>query len=411
MLEIRRDIYLKKLIDRKENGLVKIITGIRRCGKSYLLDPIFKKHLLDSGVLEEHIIKIDLEAYENQYLREPEVLNKYIRQKISDSKNMYYVLLDEIQLVPHFEEVLNGLLHIPNVDIYVTGSNSRFLSSDIITEFRGRGDEIRIFPLSFREYSAAYNGTENEAWEDYLIYGGLPFILTQKTSEQKSQYLTKLFDTVYLLDICERNNIQRRDVLDTLVNILASSVGSLNNPLKLSRAFASRGIKDVSINTISSYLDMLMDAFMIEKSERYDIKGKKYILTPSKYYFADVGLRNARLNFRQQEPNHLMENIIYNELLMRGFNVDVGVVETREEGERKQLEIDFVCNQGDKRVYIQSAFKMGNREKTLQEVRPFLEVSDNFSKIIVTTDTTRSWQTEEGIKVMGILDFLLNFEF
>lgn len=407
MKEIKRDIYLEKLINRKENGLIKIVTGIRRCGKSYLLDPIYKNYLLENGVKESHIIKIDLDERKNNKYLNPDALDEYIRSMIVDD-DMYYIILDEIQKVEDFESVLNGFLHIENVDIYVTGSNSKFLSSDIKTEFRGRGDEVRVLPLTFAEFITAYNGNNDDAWREYITYGGLPRILSQKTGEQKSKYLKDLFERTYLSDIIERHNIQRIDVLDTLVNILSSSIGSLTNPKKLSDTFISNSMKDVSINTITSYINYLLDSFLIEKVERYDVKGKQYISTPSKYYFADIGLRNARLNFRQQEEDHIMENIIYNELLYRGYNVDVGVVEIREKNVRKQTEVDFVCNQADKRYYIQSAFSLPTREKTLQEERPLMNINDNFKKIIIVKDNIKSWTTEEGISVIGIQEFLLN---
>ena len=407
MKEIKRDVYLQRLIDRQNNGLIKIITGIRRCGKSYLLDPIYKNYLLEKGVKEDHIIKIDLDERINHRFLNPDVLDEYIRSLIVD-KNMYYILLDEIQKVDDFESVLNGFLHIDNVDIYVTGSNSKFLSSDIKTEFRGRGDEVRIFPLTFSEFVSAYEGDRENAWREYITYGGLPRILSQKTAEQKSKYLKNLFDKTYLSDIIERHSIQRVDVLDTLINILASSVGSLTNPKKLSDTFISNSMKDVSINTITTYINYLLDAFLIEKAERYDVKGKQYISTPSKYYFSDIGLRNARLNFRQQEEEHIMENILYNELLFRGYNVDVGVVEIRENNMKKQTEVDFVCNQVDRRYYVQSALSLPTREKTLQEERPLMNINDNFKKIIVVKDNIRPWMTEEGILVIGIQEFLLN---
>ena len=407
MKEISRNMYLEKLINRKENGLIKIVTGIRRCGKSYLLDPIYKNYLLENGVKENHIIKIDLDERKNNKYLDPDVLDEYIRSAIVD-KDMYYIILDEIQKVDDFESVLNGFLHIENVDLYVTGSNSKFLSSDIRTEFRGRGDEVRVLPLTFAEFTSAYEGDKDNAWKEYITYGGLPRILSQKTAEQKSKYLKDLFERTYLSDIIERNNIQRIDVLDSLVNILASSIGSLTNPKKLSDTFISNSMKDVSINTITSYINYLMDSFLIEKVERYDVKGKKYISTPSKYYFSDIGLRNARLNFRQQEEDHIMENILYNELLYRGYNVDVGVVEIRENNIRKQTEVDFICNQADKRYYIQSALSLPTREKTLQEERPLMNISDNFKKIIIVRDNIKSWTTEEGISVIGIQEFLLN---
>ena len=407
MKEIKRDRYLEKLINRRENGLIKIVTGIRRCGKSYLLDPIYKNYLIENGVKEDHIIKIDLDERKNNKYLNPDVLDEYIRSMIVD-KDIYYIILDEIQKVEDFESVLNGFLHIENLDVYVTGSNSKFLSSDIKSEFRGRGDEVRVLPLTFSEFVTAYEGGTEEAWEEYKIYGGLPRILSQRTEEQKSQYLKDLFERTYLSDIIERHNIQRIDVLDTLVNILASSIGSLTNPKKLSDTFISNSMKDVSINTITSYINYLEDSFLIKKVERYDVKGKKYISTPSKYYFADIGLRNARLNFRQQEEDHIMENIIYNELLYRGYNVDVGKVEIREKNIRKQTEVDFICNQADKRYYIQVALSLPTREKTLQEERPLMNINDNFKKIIIVKDGKKSWTTEEGILIIGLQEFLLN---
>ena len=407
MKEIKREVYLNKLIERKENNLIKIVTGIRRSGKSYLLDPLYKNYLLQNGVDEQHIIKIDLDLRANKKFLDPDYLDNYIRSEIKDNK-MYYCMLDEIQNVDDFESVLNGFLKIPNLDVYVTGSNSKFLSSDIVTEFRGRGDEIRVFPLSFKEFNEAYDGTKEEAWKSYLVFGGLPLILNQRTDEQKRNYLISLFNTTYLKDTIERNNIVRTDILDTLINLLSSSIGSLTNPKKLADTFTSYGYKDVSINTINSYLNYLIDAFLIEKVERYDVKGKKYISTPSKYYFSDIGLRNARLNFRQIEENHIMENIVYNELLTRGYNVDVGVVETREKDTRKQLEVDFVCNQSYKRYYIQVALNLDTREKTLQEEKSLLNINDNFKKIIIVKDDIIKWYTEEGILVIGILEFLLN---
>ena len=408
MKEIRRDVYLKKLISRKENGLIKIITGIRRCGKSYLLDPLFKNHLLESGVKEDHIIKLELDKEENKKYRDSHELNEYIKSQIKD-KNMYYILLDEIQMVEGFESVLNGFLYERNLDVYVTGSNSKFLSSDIITEFRGRGDEIKVFPLSFSEYLEAFKGDKQDAWNEYVLYGGLPLVLSKKTDEEKSKYLKDLFDQTYIKDIIERNNIQRVDILDSIINMLASSVGSLTNPKKIYDTFVSNGEKEISSNTVNSYIKYIEDSFIVNKSGRYDVKRKKYIQTPQKYYFSDIGLRNARLNFRQQEENHIMENIIYNELVVRGYNVDVGVVEVRDKNKnRKQLEVDFVCNLGNKRYYVQSALNLDTREKTIQEERPLMNINDNFKKIIVVKDTMKHWITEEGILVIGIQEFLLD---
>ena len=407
MKEIKRDIYLNKLISRKENGLIKIITGIRRCGKSYLLDPLFKNHLLESGIKADHIIKLELDKEENKKYRNSYELNEYIKSQIKD-KDMYYILLDEIQMADGFESVLNGFLYERNLDVYVTGSNSKFLSSDIITEFRGRGDEIKVFPLSFSEYVEAFKGDKQDAWNEYVLYGGLPLILSKKSDEEKSKYLKDLFDQTYIKDIIERNNVQRVDVIDSIINMLASSVGSLTNPKKIYDTFVSNGEKDISSNTVNSYIKYIEDSFIVNKSDRYDVKGKKYIQTPQKYYFSDIGLRNARLNFRQQEENHIMENIIYNELLLRGYNVDVGVVELREGNQRKQLEVDFVCNLGNKRYYVQSALNLDTREKTIQEERPLMNINDNFKKIIVVKDNMKHWITEEGILVVGIQEFLLD---
>lgn len=404
---IERNEYLNKLIVRKENGLIKIITGIRRCGKSYLLDPIFKNYLLSSGVDSKHIIKLDLDNIKNDKYLDPHELYRFIETQIKDDK-MYYVLIDEIQKVENFEAVLNGLLHIRNIDVYVTGSNSKFLSSDIITEFRGRGDEIRVFPLSFSEFFGAYDGSQDQAWKEYITYGGMPLVLKQKTDEQKSSYLMSLFELTYKKDIIDRNNINRSDVLDSLINVLASSVGSLTNPQKIYNTYISNGVKDVSKNTIILYLDYLLDSFLIEKAMRYDVKGKKYIATPQKYYFADIGLRNARLNFRQQEENHLMENIIYNELLLRGYNVDVGVVDVREGNLKKQLEVDFVCNLGNNRYYIQSALNIEDPQKSLQESRPLNNIGDSFKKIIVVKDDIKLWRNDDGILIIGVQEFLLN---
>lgn len=412
MKEIKRDMYLKKLIDKKGNGLIKIITGIRRCGKSYLLDPLFKNHLLESGIKEDHIIKIEFDKKENKKYLDADILNDYIHFCIKDKKK-YYILLDEIQLVPDFESVLNGLLYEKNIDVYVTGSNSRFLSSDVITEFRGRGDEIKVYPLSFSEFYSVSKKDKHEAFEEYAAYGGLPNILAFKTPLEKKNYLINLFETTYTKDIIERNNIQRSDVLDSTINILASSIGSLTNSLNIANTFVSNGLKDVSHNTISTYLNALLDSFLINKAERYDIKGKTYIKTPSKYYFTDIGLRNARLNFRNQEENHILENLIYNELLIRGYNVDVGVIETFEKNKnnktvRKKLEIDFICNQISKRYYIQFCLGLDTREKTIQEEKPLLNTQDEFKKIIIVKDGLSYWHTEEGILIINIKDFLLS---
>lgn len=411
MEEIKRDLYLNRLIERKENDMIKVITGIRRCGKSYLLFKLYYEYLLSIGVDKSRIIKIELDSEEYEDLTDAKKLGAYIREKIKDN-DMYYVFLDEVQFVDGFEKVLNGLNRISNLDIYVTGSNSKFLSTDILTEFRGRGDEVRVYPLNFSEFVSGFKGSVDEAWNEYFTYGGLPLILSRRTDEQKSKYLNDLFEKVYFADIIERNNLQKDNVLEAIVNILASSVGSLTNPTNIANTFESNGIKGVSDKTISLYINYLMEAFLINKAERYDIKGKKYISTPSKYYFSDVGLRNARLNFRQQEENHIMENIIYNELLVRGFNVDVGIVEhnVTEDGKniRKQLEVDFVCNQGSKRYYIQSAFAIPDEQKMEQEKNSLVRIGDSFKKIIVVKDNIKLWRTEDGILVIGIQEFLLN---
>jgi len=405
--KIERQTYLDKLINKKENGMIKVITGIRRCGKSYLLNTIYTDYLKSIGVKDDHIIKLALDREENKKYHDSKVLNEYIYSNIKD-KNMYYVILDEIQLVDGFEYVLNSLNYEPNIDVYVTGSNSKFLSSDIITEFRGRGDQVRVMPFSFSEFVTAYDGDKYDAWGEYVTYGGLPLILTKKTDEEKSQYLKDEFERTYIRDIVERNNVQRVDVLDAIINMLASSVGSLTNPQKLYDTFKSNNEKELSLNTINSYLKNIEDSFIVNKSTRYDIKGKRYIQTPQKYYFTDIGLRNARLNFRQQEENHLMENIVYNELLIRGYNVDVGVVEIRDGELRKQLEVDFVCNQGSKRYYVQVALNLDTPEKTIQESKSLNNIGDSFKKIIVVKDNIKLWRNEDGILIIGILEFLLN---
>ncbi len=412
MKEIKRDIYLNKLIDRKENDMIKVITGIRRCGKSYLMDPIYKNYLLSTGVKEDHIIKLELDSVENEEYLDRHKLYKYIMGQIKDDK-MYYILLDEIQKVDGFESVLNSFLRKKNLDVYVTGSNSKFLSSDIITEFRGRGDEVRVYPLTFREYLTASSKNVDEALKEYITYGGMPYILSRKTYEEKSKYLNNLFNNTYINDIVERNNIQKDEVLESLINVLASSVGSLTNPLKLENTFKSKGFKNVSAKTINTYIDYLIDAFMITKALRYDIKGKKYINTPSKYYFTDIGLRNVRLNFRQQEDNHLMENIIYNELLVRGFNVDVGVVEYTMKDKNnkkmhKQLEVDFVCNKGSNRYYIQSAYAIPTKEKMEQEEKSLIKIDDFFKRIIIVENDIKLWRNEKGIVIMSLKQFLLD---
>ncbi len=409
-MEIERKHYLQQLINKKNDGMVKVVTGIRRCGKSYLLDPLFKKHLLNEGVPADHILKIELDrAINRKYHNNAELLEKDILSLIKDSAP-YYLILDEIQLVDGFEFVVSGLLHEPNVDIYITGSNSKFLSTDIITEFRGRGEQIHVNPLSFSEFYGAVGLEKTEAWNEYLTYGGMPLIVSKKSDNEKSAYLKDLFEQTYFRDITERHGIKRPDVMDTIINILASSVGSLTNPQKIYDTFKSNGEKELSLNTVNSYLSFAEDSFIVKKALRYDIKGRKYINTPQKYYFSDLGLRNARLNFRQQEESHLMENAIYNELVMRGYNVDVGVVEIREKNKKIQTEVDFVCNLGGNRCYIQSALNLSSPEKTVQESRSLNHIPDSFRKIIVVKDNIKPWRTEDGILVLGIIRFLLDEE-
>lgn len=414
MKEIKRNSYLKQLISGKQNGLIKIVTGIRRCGKSYLLFKIFRNHLLEQGVTPDHIISLALDDILNEEYCDPKKLVLYIKENIKDSQ-IHYVLLDEVQMVDNFVGALNSLLHIDNVDVYVTGSNSKFLSSDIATEFRGRSDEIRIYPLSFSEFLSEYNGDKNDAWRDYITYGGLPLILSLESSQQKSNYLHNLYQTVYLKDLIDRNGIKKAVEFDALTKVMASSIGSPCNPNKLSNTFKSVSNTDLSSITIDNYLGFLQDAFLLEKASRYDIKGKKYIGTLSKYYFVDMGLRNCLLGFRQIEETHLMENVIYNELRSRGYLVDVGVVETRTRTEnqgmlRKQLEIDFVVNNGSKRYYIQSALSLPNEEKIEQEMASLKNVSDSFQKIIIVKDNIVPHHNESGILFINLYDFLLNRE-
>lgn len=407
-MEIKRDSYLNKLVEKQDNGLIKIITGIRRCGKSYLLDPIFKNYLLSNGIDREHIIKIDLDITENERFLDPYNLDEYIKSLIIDDKK-YYLLLDEIQKVTNFEAVLNGLLKIKNVDIYVTGSNSKFLSSDIITEFRGRSDEIRVYPLSFREFCSVKNEDLRTSWKEYITFGGLPLILQQKSNESKINYLKTQRDNVYINDVVERNRIKDENNLKILVEIVSSSVGSLTNPLKLSKTFKGNNASTtITDKTVYNYLKYLQEAFIIDKSLRYDIKGKKYIDTPQKYYFTDMGIRNSFLEFRQIEETHIMENIIYLELKRRGFNVDVGVVELKNNSTTKKLEIDFVANKGSDKYYIQSALNIDSSEKQEQELRPFRNINDFFKRIIIVKEDIVSYTNNEGILIIGIFDFLLN---
>ena len=411
-MEIRRDGYLEQLKLRKDNGMIKVITGIRRCGKSFLLFVVFKKYLLENGVDNEHIIEIALDGIENEELRDPKKCYQYIKDAMKDEQK-YYLLLDEVQFMPRFEEVLNSLLRISNIDVYVTGSNSKFLSSDIVTEFRGRGDEIRIYPLSFAEFYAAYGGDYDDAWDEYMIYGGLPQVVQFSTERQKAEYLKNIFTNVYLRDVVERNKLQNVDEIGTLVDILASAIGTPTNPTRISNTFKSERGVNYTNKTISNHIDYLAEAFLISKAERYDIKGRKYVGANRKYYFTDLGLRNARLNFRQQEPTHIMENIVYNELLVRGYNVDVGIVETsakNNEGKRvhKQLEVDFVVNQGSQRYYIQVAYDMTSEEKQAQKFNSLRNIPDSFKKIVIVNGTKKPWRNEEGFVIMGMKYFLLN---
>lgn len=411
-MEIKRDRYLNTLISKKHNSLIKVITGMRRCGKSYLLFTLFKEHLLSVGVDEDHIIEIAFDAFENKKYRDPDVLYPYLKEQIKDDA-MYYVLLDEVQLLGEFESILNSLIRMKNVDVYVTGSNARFLSKDVITEFRGRGDEVHMYPLSFAEFMSVYPGTKQDGWNEYMLYGGIPLVLEFTTPDQKVSFLKSLFEEAYISDIVGRHNIRNKAELEELLNILSSAIGSLTNPQKLSATFQTVKKKRISNSTIKRYIDYLCDSFLIDSAIRYDVKGRKYIDTPVKYYFTDMGLRNARLNFRQIEETHSMENIIFNELKMRGFNVDVGVImqyDTNEKGSgiRKQLEIDFVCNQGSKRYYIQSAYAIPNQAKMEQEQRSLMLTGDFFKRMIITKDTPAPYYNEEGVLIMNVYDFLLN---
>lgn len=423
-MEIRRNLYLNRLIDRMHNGMVKVVTGIRRCGKTYLLFELFGGYLRSQGVDDEHIIEIALDTEEGANLRDPSALSDYLRAKIANSHEQYYVFLDEVQYVisrdelisrsdsPRLYDVLNGLLRMRNVDVYVTGSNSKLLSNDVMTEFRGRGDEVRVRPLSFAEYMQTFDGDRYQGWAEYTVYGGMPLIASMKTDEQKARYLERLFDETYLKDVVERYGLRKRGELDDLVNVLASGIGTLTNPNKLQNTFSSVLHSKISANTISSYIDYLQDAFVIEEARRYDVKGRKYIGSPMKYYFEDVGLRNARLGFRQVEESHIMENVIYNELRARGYSVDVGMVERRtlEGGRdvRRQLEVDFVANLGSRRCYIQSALEMRTPEKEAQEKASLYRIDDSFKKIVLVRDVVKPLQDERGVLTMGVLDFLLN---
>ncbi|MDD3219589.1 MAG: ATP-binding protein [Lachnospiraceae bacterium] len=411
-MEIKRDLYLNKLVSKEHNGLIKVVTGIRRCGKSYLLFQLFKNYLLESGVSKDHIIEMAFDSFENMKYRDPNVLYPYMKSLIVDDEQ-YYVLFDEVQLLVEFEAVLNGLMRISNVDVYVTGSNAKFLSKDIITEFRGRGDEMRMNPLSFQEFMSVYAGNKYDGWNEYILYGGLPSVLQLSSPEEKIEYLKNIFDETYINDIVGRHKVKNRAELEELLNIIASNIGSLTNPKKLADTFKSVKKVNISQKTIGNYLEYLSDSFLISSAYRYDIKGRKYIGTPMKYYYSDMGLRNARINFRQLEDTHTMENVIYNELITRGFNVDVGVVTVQKRDSdgkmtRKQLEVDFICNKGSKRYYIQSALALPTKEKMEQEQRSLKKIEDSFKKMIITKDMPAPTYSEDGILIMSIYDFLLN---
>ena len=411
MENIERKKYLEELVSLQNNGMIKAITGMRRCGKSFLLFEIFTSYLEKNGVAPDHIIKVDLENYKNRAMRNPDNLYAYVESRIIDG-GMYYILLDEVQMLDNFEDVLNGFLKMRNVDVYVTGSNAKFLSKDIITEFRGRGFEVKMYPLSFSEFMSAYSGSVQAGFNEYMLYGGLPQILSYTSEEQKVRFLKTLFDETYIKDIKDRHDIRKDDDLEELINIMASGIGALTNPNKLANTFRSEKKSVISSDTVKDYIDYLCDSFLIEKSTRYDIKGKRYINSPYKYYFMDLGLRNARINFRQSEKSHLMENLIYNELRVRGFNVDVGVVPvvTKDKDgkqQRSNLEVDFICNLGSRRYYIQSAYRMESEEKREQERASLLKVDDSFKKIIIIGEESPVIRDEAGITTISIYDFLL----
>ncbi|MCR4812456.1 MAG: ATP-binding protein [Bacteroidales bacterium] len=411
-MEIKRETYLTQLVGARENGFVKVVTGPRRCGKSYLLKTLFHNRLLSEGVDEDHIIEVDLEDRANKKLRDPDAILEYIKSRINDSR-LYFVIMDEVQLIDEFVDVLNSLMHIKNVDTYVTGSNSHSLSTDIATEFRGRNHQIRVRPLSFSEYYSAVGGDKSDAWRDYYTFGGLPLVLSFATDAEKADYLRKLFLTVYMADILERYKIKNDKELRELVNVMASSIGSPNNPTKIANTFKSVENSNITSQTIDRYLVYLQEAFVIRKAERFDVKGRKYIGTQSKYYFEDLGIRNALINFRQQEENHLMENAIYNELCGRGYQVDVGLVDVRKrtkdgKQERVHLEVDFVVNRASQRYYIQSALTIAGKEKEDQELQSLLSIDDSFKKIVIVKDNIKPWRNEKGVLMMGLMDFLLD---
>ncbi len=410
-MRIKRDYYLEKLIRRKNNGLIKIVTGIRRCGKSFLLRTLFKEHLLENGIDESHIIEMAFDLFDNIDYRDPRIFYPWAKEQIQDG-GKYYFLLDEVQMLGEFVSVLNGLSDNKNCDVYVTGSNAKFLSRDIATEFGGRGDEVTMYPLSFSEFMSIYDGNRYDGWDEYITYGGIPLVVLAQTEEQKMAMLDNLFQETYISDIVKRNKIKNIGEMESLVDVLASSIGSLTNPNKLQNTFKSVNQSKITATTITKYIEYLEDAFLIEEARRYDIKGKSYIGTPMKYYFTDMGLRNSRINFRQIEVTHSMENVIYNELKIRGFHVDVGNLSIVESGKnkkpvKKQLEVDFICKKGSKKYYIQSAYMLISEEKIAQEIRPFLKINDSFKKIIITSDTPKPFYNDEGILMMNVYDFLL----
>lgn len=413
-IEIKRDYYLEQLISRMDNGLIKVVTGIRRCGKSYLLRTLFKKYLLEQGVSEDHIIEMAFDLYDNIEFRDPKVFYPWVKEQLKDGEK-YFILLDEVQMLDEFVSVLNGLADKKNCDVFVTGSNAKFLSRDIVTEFGGRGDEIHMYPLSFSEFMSVYDGHYYDGWNEYITYGGIPIVVLADTDEQKMALLDNLFKETYIRDIASRNKVRNVGEMETLLNILSSAIGSLTNPNKLQKTFKSVNQSKITATTITKYIEYLEDSFLIEEAKRFDIKGKSYIGTPMKYYFMDMGLRNARLNFRQMEVTHSMENVIYNELRKRGYRVDVGnimIVEPGKNGKpvKKQLEVDFICSKGSKKYYIQSAYSLETEEKMAQEIRPFTKINDSFKKIVITSNTPKPFYNDDGILMMSVFDFLLKQE-
>ena len=413
-IEIKRDYYLEQLISRMDNGLIKVVTGIRRCGKSYLLRTLFKKYLLEQGVSEDHIIEMAFDLYDNIEFRDPKVFYPWVKEQLKDGEK-YFILLDEVQMLDEFVSVLNGLADKKNCDVFVTGSNAKFLSRDIATEFGGRGDEIHMYPLSFSEFMSVYDGHYYDGWNEYITYGGIPIVVLADTDEQKMALLDNLFKETYIRDIASRNKVRNVGEMETLLNILSSAIGSLTNPNKLQKTFKSVNQSKITATTITKYIEYLEDSFLIEEAKRFDIKGKSYIGTPMKYYFMDMGLRNARLNFRQMEVTHSMENVIYNELRKRGYRVDVGnimIVEPGKNGKpvKKQLEVDFICSKGSKKYYIQSAYSLETEEKMAQEIRPFTKINDSFKKIVITSNTPKPSYNDDGILMMSVFDFLLKQE-